>query len=66
VNFHRIANDVVFRTIEAGKLSEGTLNKTADKYGVSPRRVLIVFYALKLSGWIPAGKSLLYKIFTRN
>jgi hypothetical protein len=51
--FHHIANDIIFRTVEAGKLSDDILNKTSDKYGVSPRRVLIVFEALKLAGWKP-------------
>ncbi len=35
-NFHHIANDVVFGTIEAGKLTEEILETTAEKYGVSP------------------------------
>lgn len=39
LNFHHIDNDIIFRTIEAGKLTDEILKTTAEKYGVHTRRV---------------------------
>ena len=39
-----------------------SLKTTAEKYGVKPRGVRIIFEALKLAGWKPTQKPLRCKI----
>ncbi len=64
--FNHIANDIIFRIIEGGQITDEILEKTAEKCGVDPRRVKTIFEALKLAGWKPTQKPLRYKIFSRN